>query len=69
MEKFKNKGTNAVSKELQQLNDRDNFTSMEMFKLTTKQKDMALDYLMFLEDKSDNHIKGTTNADRSKQRG
>jgi hypothetical protein len=64
--RFGNAGTEAMLKELKQLNDRDVLDPKS--DLTKDEKNKALEYLMFLKEKKNGSIKGRGCADGRKQR-
>jgi hypothetical protein len=65
---FGTKGVDAVMKELQQLHDRNVMEPKSGNTLTQKDKNSALQYLMFLKQKRNGTIKGRGCADGRKQR-
>jgi hypothetical protein len=68
LQKFKEKGKEAVSKELEQLHLKQTFAPQDAKDLTVGQKKSALESLMFLKEKRDGSIKGRACADGGKQR-
>ena len=65
---YGDQGEKAVLQELQQLHDRMVIEPMQTDKLDEKDKQNALQYLMFLKQKRDGRIKGRGCADGRKQR-
>jgi hypothetical protein len=68
LKKFQKVGEAAVSKELKQLHTRETFTPQHSDDLSDKQKQRALESLMFLKEKRDGTIKGRACTDGRKQR-
>ena len=58
LKKFKERGSAAASKELDQLHQRNCFTPVDVSKLTQEEKNKAVEALMFLTEKRDGSIKG-----------
>jgi hypothetical protein len=68
LKKFKEKGEDAISKELMHLHLSDTFAPQCSKQLSMAQKVGALEFLMFLNEKRDRHIKGRACADGRNQR-
>jgi hypothetical protein len=64
---FRQRGIDAVLKEVQQLHDKDVLEPMDPSKLIKEDKKPALSYLMFLKEKHCSKIKGYGCADGHKQ--
>jgi hypothetical protein len=67
LKKFKDKGEEAASKELEQLHLKQTFTPQDAKDLTTGQKKSALESLTFLKENRDGAIKGRACADGRKK--
>ena len=68
LKKFKEKGENAVTEELEQLHRRDAFRPVRTENLTENQKHESLAWLMFLKEKQYRSINGRGVVDGRKQR-
>jgi Reverse transcriptase (RNA-dependent DNA polymerase) len=68
LQQFGEKGTAAVSSELQQLVDREVMEPVHAGEMTPDKRSKALNYLMFLKEKRDGKVKGRGCADGRKQR-
>ena len=68
MKRWGERGTGAVSKELQQLHHRDTFEPVDPKMMTSEDFHEALESHLFLKQKRDDSIKGRMVADGSKQR-
>ena len=68
IQKFGMKGKEAAISEMKQLHDRVVFTPIDVSQLTQKEKDEAMESLMFLVEKRDGRVKGRACADGSIQK-
>ena len=68
IKRFGQSGIDAIHKEMEQLHDMEVIDPILASNLTTKEKQAALAYLMFLKEKRDGQIKGRGCADGRKQR-
>ena len=68
IQRFGKKGRDAAFEEMKQLNDREVFETIDVSKLSVKEKRQALESLIFLVEKKDNKIKGRTCANGSVKR-
>jgi hypothetical protein len=69
MKQFKQRGEDAVSKELPQLHLRDTFEPINPKDLTNKERKEVLESHLFLKEKRDATVKGGVVAGGNKQRG
>ena len=69
LKKWKERGETAVSKELEQLHNRESFLPVHMKDLTPAQRKQVLESYLFLAEKRDKTIKGRMVAGGNKQRG
>ena len=58
LKKFKQRGSDAAAKELDQLHRRNCFSPLDVSKMTPQEKRKAMEALMFLTEKRDNTVKG-----------
>ena len=58
LKKFKQRGSDAAAKELDQLHRRNCFSPLDVSKMTPQEKRKAMDALMFLTEKRDKSVKG-----------
>ena len=68
LNKFKENGEKAVSKELLQIHTKRTFRHLKAEGLTYREKYKALEYLMFLKEKRDGSVKGQSCTNVRKQR-
>jgi hypothetical protein len=69
MKQFKQRGEDAVSKELSQLHFRDTFEPINLKDLTNEERKEVLESHLFLKEKRDATVKGRMVTDGNKQRG
>jgi hypothetical protein len=69
MKQFKQRGEDAVSKELSQLHFRDTFEPINPKGLTNEERKEVLESHLFLKEKRDANVKGRMVAGGNKQRG
>ena len=68
LKKFQSKGYDAALGEMKQLHDRECWTPIKIQTMSQKEKDKALESLIFLVEKKDGRIKARHCANGSKQR-